>query len=515
MACLKQWRLSKLIDDFSFSTLLAGASDWNRARLLSVSSPGAGAWLGVVPSSALRQTLDPKEFSTLLRFWTGQSLFTESTDCPMCDTHMELFGFHALTCRSGGGLGVRHNALRDAFFYFVQRCGIVGVGRETAYLLSGSADRPADVLIPPSCLVIPGLIPSKPVCLDFAVTNPQQSSRLSRASVSAGAAAADYESKVKLPRYLDECRANGLGFVPMVVETFGAWGPAAIPVLDQISRAGASAKALEPELVGKYLRQTLSFTLQRLNAQILLKFISPTTEDLEDPIPIFVASPSCSDQDPLSPSSPRSASEDRSFAVDWILDHVSLAPGESPPPAPLPPISPPTPLSLPSSSSLPQSLPPTSPNGVLLTPTSLSPSAPKPVVSIGPQFTDSQSCPPVSCQRGHYRGTSFAVSRVNSNATRREIPISSSASSSSPSSFPLTANIMPSPVDSPGKVVDNPPSYNPSLSTTSIQASRAFCTPVTAELEGSPARDACPGHRLVQDGRKPCMFQKESIVCSP
>ena len=385
---------------------------------------------------------------------------------------------------------------------------------------------------------------------------------------------------MKLPRYLDECRANGLGFVPMVVETFGAWGPAAIPVLDQISRAGASAKALEPELVGKYLRQTLSFTLQRLNAQILLKFISPTTEDLEDPIPIFVASPSCSDQDSLSPSSSRSASEDRSFAVDWILDHVSLAPGESPPPAPLPPISPPTPLSLPSSSSLPQSLPPTSPNGVLLTPTSLSPSAPKPVVSIGPQFTDSQSCPPVSCQRGHYRGTSFAVSRVNSNATRREIPISSSASSSSPSSslspsapkpvvsigpqftdsqscppvscqrghyrgtsfavsrvnsnatrreipisssasssspssFPLTANIMPSPVDSPGKVVDNPPSYNPSLSTTSIQASRAFCTPVTAELEGSPTRDACPGHRLVQDGRKPCMFQKESIVCSP
>ena len=121
---------------------------------------------------------------------------------------MELFGFHALTCRSGGGLGVRHNVLRDAFFHFVQRCGIVGVGRETADLVLGSADRPAEVLIPPSCLVIPGLIPSKPVCLDFAVTNPQQSLRLSRASVSAGAADADYESKVKLPRYfLEQFRA--------------------------------------------------------------------------------------------------------------------------------------------------------------------------------------------------------------------------------------------------------------------------------------------------------------------
>ena len=80
---------------------------------------------------------------------------------------------------------------------------------------------------------------------------------------------------------------------------------------------------------------------------------------------------------------------------------------------------------------------------------------------------------------------------------------------------------MPSPDhrhNSAGPVVDNPPFYPPSLSTTSIQASRALCPPVTAELEGSPCwlysqkqptRDDRPGHRLVQDG-KPCMFQKEN-----
>ena len=159
---------------------------------------------------------------------------------------MDVYGFHALTCRSGGGLGIRHNGLRDSFFHFVTKCG-VEASREVA--LPGSADRPADVFLPPSSLVIPGFSPSQPVCLDFAVTNPQQPSRLPLASVSAGAAAEAYEKKVKHPRYLAVCKASGMGFIPMVVETYGAWGPAAIPVLNQVAKLGASAKSLEPELI--------------------------------------------------------------------------------------------------------------------------------------------------------------------------------------------------------------------------------------------------------------------------
>ena len=61
--------------------------------------------------------------------------------------------------------------------------------------------------------------------------------------------------------------------------------------LTKLPQLGASAKSLEPELITKYLRQTLSFTLQRLNVRTLLKFIAPSSKDLDDPAPLFVASP--------------------------------------------------------------------------------------------------------------------------------------------------------------------------------------------------------------------------------
>ena len=84
---------------------------------------------------------------------------------------------------------------------------------------------------------------------------------------------------MKLPRYFADCAANNMDFIPMVVETFGAWGPAAAPVLNQISKAGASFKSLNPEFVAKNLYQSLSFTLQQFNARTLLKFISPSLSD--------------------------------------------------------------------------------------------------------------------------------------------------------------------------------------------------------------------------------------------
>ena len=56
----RQSSLSSFVDKHSLKSITDKASPRDRARLLSVSSPGASSWLGVIPSPALRQTLDPR-----------------------------------------------------------------------------------------------------------------------------------------------------------------------------------------------------------------------------------------------------------------------------------------------------------------------------------------------------------------------------------------------------------------------------------------------------------------------
>ena len=78
---------------------------------------------------------------------------------------------------------------------------------------------------------------------------------IKRASVDCGAAAADYETKVKEAKSAEDCNSQDLEFVPMVVEVFGSWGKKAQPVIKFISQAVALHKKLSFEQVDVYLRQ--------------------------------------------------------------------------------------------------------------------------------------------------------------------------------------------------------------------------------------------------------------------
>ena len=50
------------------------------ARLLSISSPHAAAWLSVIPSLRLNLHLEPAEFQTAVKWWFGIAV----TDNPVC-----------------------------------------------------------------------------------------------------------------------------------------------------------------------------------------------------------------------------------------------------------------------------------------------------------------------------------------------------------------------------------------------------------------------------------------------
>ena len=273
------------MDKHSYKSLLEAFADSPRdlARLQSISDKGASSFLGVIPSKALFQVFDSREFVTLVRLWLGLKLgFRNSPACPFCKETMDSYGYHALTCRKGGCLSVRHNALREAFLRFCKVSGITGVEREAQGLIQGSSDRPADALLPgdDSSLYVKNFLSSSPTCLDFAVINSQQPKYIHKAGVTKGAATAEYEKKIKLPRYGKACADNGLTFVPMVVDSFGSWGPSSKKVFTYVCKAAALNRLANPDIAESYLHQSLSVTLQRYNALSILKhYVSPGLDE--------------------------------------------------------------------------------------------------------------------------------------------------------------------------------------------------------------------------------------------
>ena len=72
----RQHTLSAALENIQFNSLFSQSSVADKARLLSVSSPHASAWLSVVPSPGLGLSLDPNEHQMAIKWWLGLNTLT-------------------------------------------------------------------------------------------------------------------------------------------------------------------------------------------------------------------------------------------------------------------------------------------------------------------------------------------------------------------------------------------------------------------------------------------------------
>ena len=112
-----QKKLSDAIEEMQFNSLLNSCSLADKARLLSVSSLHASAWISVVPSSSL------------VKWWLGVNPSFSSDGnpmvCPLClNCALDPLGYHCVTCKSGGDVTTRHNTLRNAVHSTFQQAGL-------------------------------------------------------------------------------------------------------------------------------------------------------------------------------------------------------------------------------------------------------------------------------------------------------------------------------------------------------------------------------------------------------
>ena len=101
------WSQSKKTYLPELMTINLTSSPANRALLLAVSSR---SWLAVIPSRGLILAW-PEEFQVVLRWWLGMDTSLQLR-CPYCPDHQ--LDPH-VTCKGGGDVFMRHNALRDVF----------------------------------------------------------------------------------------------------------------------------------------------------------------------------------------------------------------------------------------------------------------------------------------------------------------------------------------------------------------------------------------------------------------
>ena len=147
---------------------------------------------------------------------------------------------HAGTCVAGGEKTLRHTAVRDAICKWADRAGLQPDKERAGLLLPQRPEdagaehrRPADIYLPS--------LHGSPAALDLAITAPQRQEVVGQAAVSALAAASQYAAKkASHLNTANLCAQQGVRFVPLVVESTGAWDREASHILLQISRSAAA-----------------------------------------------------------------------------------------------------------------------------------------------------------------------------------------------------------------------------------------------------------------------------------
>ena len=205
----------RIANSVHYTTLAA----WKIA-LVYISSVHASSWLQAVPFPTCRLGFDmaPNEMQWSIKWWLGLPLTPEGEVCAYCRPDKELDAHHAVTCKFGGDVVARHNTLSNVSFEFCKRALLnpkleagAGLGHETRLT------RPADILIPSWSTS------DKPAVIDVSITSPLKSFCLKR----------EWLQVQQLDRQRREsndpiCSELGWKCVPLVVETFGAWGRTAV-----------------------------------------------------------------------------------------------------------------------------------------------------------------------------------------------------------------------------------------------------------------------------------------------
>jgi hypothetical protein len=224
----KQKELSTLIDECMADRMVAVFEDAgdrrSLARLASCSAKGASAYLAVtfVAHAHFDPWMNGTRFVTQCRRRLGHVLAEAPAPCTICGKMTaDVLGDHSAECMGGGQKTLVHHPVVQVLHERSSQALLHSVREATPF--AGSAKR------------VDWFLRQLKEAHDFAVTSPMQSSAaMDCARVVPGGHATAYEA-TKTSHYAEECAVNGVKLFPVIVDSFGAFGSAAYPVLRKIA----------------------------------------------------------------------------------------------------------------------------------------------------------------------------------------------------------------------------------------------------------------------------------------
>ena len=243
---------------------------------------GAGAWINAFPNKAVGTKVSPQLFRPIIQRQLRMPIYDEEDFCRACDTVMDIYGDHALTCACWGDRTKRHNMIRNVGVRLATSAGwrpepekagllrprpVTEVGTSMGgFDSSPEARRPADIYIPRWDL-------GGSAALDFAVTSGLRNDMLLRSANDGSACLSIYENyKITYLKTAETCAENGITFVPMVIEAYsGGWGPAATKVWRRLGRAISLISGESSAVEALRVKQNLGLAIKRKTARAVLR----------------------------------------------------------------------------------------------------------------------------------------------------------------------------------------------------------------------------------------------------
>ena len=169
----------------------------------------------------------------------GLPVFSAEQACARCPQMLDVYTHHTVMCPMEGGKVRLHNQIRDAFFRCLSNAALGARLEPEGILPTEQGRRPADVLFVPTPLCRQSQRALYPhIALDFAVVSPFKVGEFQVAAEKAQGIASSYaQTKRSHHATQERCRAQGIGFEPVVFEMLGGLEAEAVRLCESLCQA--------------------------------------------------------------------------------------------------------------------------------------------------------------------------------------------------------------------------------------------------------------------------------------
>jgi len=225
------------------------------ARLLALQQPNAGDWLHALPSPQLGTLLDNESFRVICALRLGGSV-CQPHRCS-CGEEVCANGYHGLKCKFSRGRRSRHEAVNDILSRALRTAEVPNV-REPPGCSRQDGKKPDGLTLVPWKR-------GRSLVWDFTCADTLCPTHVLQTVRHPGAAARSAEAGKKRKYAFLEDR---FFFVPVAVETLGAYGSEAVTFIDAL---GERLKTVSGDArAAFFLKQRISLAVQRGNAAAIL-----------------------------------------------------------------------------------------------------------------------------------------------------------------------------------------------------------------------------------------------------